>query len=92
MLMGRGEDALPWLQSSIAITPASGRTLHAAGRSLPAIGPAGRGKSGYGEGLELRPGSNLSNVALPPKNASPIFIAAAEWIRRAYVAAGLPER
>jgi Flp pilus assembly protein TadD len=26
LLMGRGEDAFPWLQSSIAITPASGRS------------------------------------------------------------------
>jgi hypothetical protein len=40
----------------------------------------------------LRPGSNLANVALPPRNASPVFIAAAKWIGRAYVAAGLPER
>jgi hypothetical protein len=44
------------------------------------------------KGLALRPGSNVINVALPPKNASPIFIAASEWIGRAYLAAGLPER
>jgi hypothetical protein len=42
--------------------------------------------------MTLRPGSNLVNVALPPKNASPAPLTASEWIRRACVAARLPER
>lgn len=49
-------------------------------------------KAAMDKGLALRPGSNLGNVALPPKNASPVFLAASEWIGRAYVEAGLPEQ
>jgi hypothetical protein len=40
----------------------------------------------------LRPGSNLSNVAFPRKNASPTFLAASDTLLRAFVAIGLPER
>jgi hypothetical protein len=43
------------------------------------------------KGLALRPGSNVSNVALPRKNASAAFLAAVERIDRAFAAAGLPE-
>jgi len=56
------------------------------------LGEPAEAKAAMDKALALRPGSNLSNVALPPKNASPVFLAAAEWIGRAYVAAGLPER
>ena len=92
MLMDRSEEALPWLQKSLAITPGSGRTYMLLSAAYQKLGQPAESKAAMARGLELRPGSNLSNVALPPKNASPIFIAAAEWIGRAYVAAGLPER
>jgi len=54
--------------------------------------PAGRGKGGDGERHCIAARLDLANVALPPRNASPVFIAANEWIRQAYLAAGLPER
>jgi DNA-binding winged helix-turn-helix (wHTH) protein/tetratricopeptide (TPR) repeat protein len=92
MLMDRSEEALPWLQKSLAITPGSGRTYMLLSAVYQQLGRPAEAKAAMARGLELRPGSNLSNVALPPKNASPIFIAAAEWIGRAYLAAGLPER
>ena len=44
--MGRAEEALPWLQRSIAVTPASGR------RGLSAIGPNRRRQGGHGLGIE----------------------------------------
>jgi len=69
-----------------------GTQLHAAISGLPGIGAPGRGRSRDGKGDDLRPGSNLVNVALPPKNASPAPLTASEWIRRACVAARLPER
>jgi hypothetical protein len=56
------------------------------------LGRPAEARAAMAKGIALRPGSNLSNTALPPKNASPIFIAASRWIGRAYVAAGLPER
>lgn len=92
MLMDRSEEALPWLQKSLAITPGSGRTHMLLSAAYEKLGRPIEAKAAMARGLELRPGSNLSNVALPPKNASPIFIAASEWIGRAYLAAGLPER
>lgn len=92
MLMDRSEEALPWLQKSLAITPGSGRTHMLLSAVYEKLGRPAEAKAEMARGLELRPGSNLSNVALPPRNASPIFIAAAEWIGRAYLAAGLPER
>ncbi|WP_275944925.1 hypothetical protein [Bradyrhizobium sp. dw_411] len=42
--------------------------------------------------MPLRPGSNLTNVLLPPKNASAAFLEAGERLGRAFVAAGLPEQ
>ncbi|MDE5454823.1 tetratricopeptide repeat protein [Bradyrhizobium sp. CSA112] len=92
LLMDRSEDALPWLQRSIAITPASGRTYMLLSAAYQGLGQPAEAKAAMDKALVLRPGSNLVNVALPPKNASPTFLAASEWIGRAYVAAGLPER
>jgi tetratricopeptide (TPR) repeat protein len=92
LLMGRNEDALPWLQSSIAITPASGRSYMLLAAAFQQLGQPAEAKAAMDKALALRPGSNLDNVRLPPKNASAAFLAAAEPIGRAYVAAGLPER
>jgi DNA-binding winged helix-turn-helix (wHTH) protein/tetratricopeptide (TPR) repeat protein len=92
LVMGRSEDALPWLQSSIAITPASGRSYMLLSAAYQGLGRPAEAKAAMDKGLALRPGSNLSNFALPPKNASPAYLAAAEQIERACVAAGLPER
>jgi len=92
MLMDRSEEALPWLQRSLTITPGSGRTHMLLSAVYQQLGRTDEARAAMQKGLELRPGSNLSNTALPPKNASPIFIAAADWIGRAYLAAGLPDR
>jgi tetratricopeptide (TPR) repeat protein len=92
LLMDRSEDALPWLQRSIAITPGSGRSHMLLAAAYQRLGRADEAKTAMQKGLALRPGSNLSNVALPLKNVSPVFLAASEPIARAYVEAGLPER
>jgi tetratricopeptide (TPR) repeat protein len=92
MLMDRSEEALPWLQRSLAISPGSGRTYMLLSAVYQQLGRPDEARAAMAKGLELRPGSNRANVALPPRNASPVFIAAAEWIGRAYLAAGLPER
>ena len=91
MLMGRSQDALPWLQSSIAITPASGRSYMLLAAAYAGLGQADEAKAAMDKALALRPGSNLGNVAPPRKNASPTYLAASETILRAFVAAGLPE-
>ena len=92
LMMGRSEDALPWLQSSIAITPATGRSHMLLSAAYQETGRAAEAKAAMEKGMALRPGSNLANVLLPPKNASAAFLAAGERLGRALVAAGLPER
>jgi tetratricopeptide (TPR) repeat protein len=92
MLLGRDEEALPWLQRSIAITPASGRPLMALAAAYQRSGRPDEAKAAMAKALELRPGSTALNVPLPKKNASPAFLEASERILRAMVEAGLPER
>jgi DNA-binding winged helix-turn-helix (wHTH) protein/Tfp pilus assembly protein PilF/TolB-like protein len=92
LVMGRIAEASPWLESSIAITPASGRSYMLLSAAYQGLGRPAEAKAAMEKALALRPGSNLSNVIIPHKNASPAFLAAAEWIAKAFIAAGLPER
>jgi Flp pilus assembly protein TadD len=92
VLTGRNEEALVWLQSSIAITPASGRTHMLLAAAYQQLGRPAEARAAMDNGLGLGPGSNAINVAMPKKNTSPVFIEASERIRRAMVEAGLPER
>ncbi|WP_244595720.1 tetratricopeptide repeat protein [Bosea lathyri] len=91
LLMSRSEDALPWLKKSIAITPASGRSHMLLSAAYTGLNQPAEAKAAMDKAMALRPGSNLGNVLLPPKNASPVFIKATEWIVKAFLAAGLPE-
>jgi tetratricopeptide (TPR) repeat protein/TolB-like protein len=92
LMMGRSADALPWLQSSIAITPASGRSYMLLSAAYHGLGQPAEAKAAMEKALALRPGSTVSNVALPRRNSSPAFVAAIERIERTLVAEGLPER
>jgi tetratricopeptide (TPR) repeat protein len=91
MLMGRAEDAVPWLQKSIAITPASGRPLMLLAAAYQQLGKTDEARAAMEKGMELRPGSTYRNVPTPTKNSSPVYLEAAEKILRSMVAAGLPE-
>lgn len=92
LLMSRDEDALPWLQRSIAITPASGRSHMLLASAYQQAGRIGEARAAMQDGLKLRPGTTALNVAPPMKNASPIFVEASGRIIKLMVAAGLPER
>lgn len=92
LLMGRSEDALPWLQSSIAITPASGRPHMLLAAAYLDLGRTDEAKAAMQTAISMRPSSTLANVMLPQKNTSAAFIKASGWIWRAFVTAGLPER
>ena len=91
MLMGRAEDAVPWLQKSIAITAASGRTHMLLAAAYQQLGKTDEARAAMEKGRELRPGSTVLNVPTPKKNSSPIYIEAAERIMQLMAAAGLPE-
>ena len=91
MLMDRDQEALPWLQRSLAITPGTGRTYILLAGAYQRLGRADEAKAAMAKALALRPGSTADNMPLPEKNVSPITIAATERISRAEIAAGLPE-
>ena len=91
MLMGRAEDAVPWLLKSIAITSASGRTHMLLAAAYQQMGRTEEARAAMQKGRELRPGSTMQNVPTPKKNSSPIYIEATERIMQLMAAAGLPE-
>jgi tetratricopeptide (TPR) repeat protein len=92
LLLDRGSDALPWLQRSIAITPASGRSHMLMAAAYQRIGRIDEAKAAMREGLRLRPGTTALNVKTPTRNASPVYVEASERIVQLMIAAGLPER
>ncbi|WP_457488065.1 winged helix-turn-helix domain-containing protein [Tardiphaga sp. P5_C10] len=92
LLMGRGEEAVPWLQRSIAITPASGRSHMLLAVAYQRMGRVDEAKAAMQEGLRLRPGTTALNVSTPTRNASPVFREAIPRVVQTMVDAGLPER
>jgi DNA-binding winged helix-turn-helix (wHTH) protein/tetratricopeptide (TPR) repeat protein len=91
-MMGRYEEAVPWLERSVAITPASGRPLILLAAAYQRLGRADEAKATLAKALQVRPGSTVSNIKLPLKNSSPAFLAASDKIKEAMVEAGLPDR
>ncbi|ENN88535.1 transcriptional regulator, CadC [Rhizobium freirei PRF 81] len=92
MLMGRADEALPWLQRSIKITPASGRTYFLMAAAYQQLGRVAEAKAAIAKGMELRPGSTALNAPPPSSNTSGVFLKAQERIMRLIVEAGLPEK
>ncbi|WP_334398054.1 tetratricopeptide repeat protein [Bradyrhizobium sp. AZCC 2289] len=92
MLMGRSEEAVPWLQRSIATTPASGRSQMLLAAVYQKAGRIDEAKATMKEGLKLRPGTTALNIGLSTKNASPVFLQATDRVIQFMIAAGLPER
>jgi DNA-binding winged helix-turn-helix (wHTH) protein/tetratricopeptide (TPR) repeat protein/TolB-like protein len=91
-LMGRFEEALPWLQRSIAVTPGTGRSHFLLGAAYQRSGRLEEARAAIAEGLKLRPGTTRQSVWPPMKNASPVCIEAWERVVQAEVDAGLPEQ
>jgi DNA-binding winged helix-turn-helix (wHTH) protein/tetratricopeptide (TPR) repeat protein len=92
LMMGRGDDAVPWFQRSIAITDASGRSHMLLAAAYQKAGRVNEAKAAMQEGLKLHPGTTMLNVAPPAKNASPVYLEAADRVVHLMVEAGLPER
>jgi Flp pilus assembly protein TadD len=90
--MGNGAEALPWLQRSIAITPASGRSYFLLAAAYQQQGRLEEARAAMAKGLELRPGSTALNVGNNIENASPVFLAAVAELTKLGIAAGLPEK
>ena len=92
LLMGRNEDAIPWLQRSIAITPATGRTDFMLAVAYHRLGRTNEAHAAFAKAMALRPGATALNVGPPTRNASPAFIDAGKRVMQEIVAMGLPER
>lgn len=92
LLMGRAQEALPWLQRSLAITPASGRTDILLAAAYQQLGRTDDAKAALAKALEIKPSWTARNALLPTKNTSPVYLAAQERLVQVEVAAGLPER
>ena len=71
MMMGRAEDAVPWLQKSIAITSASGRTHMLLAAAYQQLGKTDEARAAMEKGRELRPGSTVRNVPTPTQEFQP---------------------
>lgn len=90
LLLGHSEEAVPWLQKSIAITPASGRPYMVLAVALQGSGRTDEAKAALAKAMVLRPGSTALNVAPPKRNASPVFLEAGQRFIRTLVELGLP--
>jgi len=90
VFMDRAEDALPWLERSLAVTPGTGRTHFLLAAAYQRLGRFDEAKAAVTEGMKLRPGTTAANVALPVKNASAVFLARSNEIKELLIAAGMP--
>ncbi|MFD2181863.1 winged helix-turn-helix domain-containing protein [Rhodoplanes azumiensis] len=92
LMLGRGDDAVPWIEQSIAITPGTGRSHMLLAAALQQAGRTDEARAAMQEGLRLRPGTTAKTVAPPTRNASPLFVEGATRLITLMVAAGLPEQ
>ncbi|MDR3467764.1 MAG: winged helix-turn-helix domain-containing protein [Xanthobacteraceae bacterium] len=89
--IGRNDDAVAWLQRSIAITPASGRSYMLLAVAYHRLGRPEEAKAAMAQGMALRPGSTAANVAPPNLNTSEAYLEMSRRSIRDMVALGLPE-
>lgn len=91
VLLGRDEDALPWLQRSLAITQGTGRTHLLMVAAYQRLGRFTEAQATLKKALELRPNATTENVGPPTENTSPVYLEATERIKELLAAAGLPK-
>ncbi|MBN8976662.1 MAG: winged helix-turn-helix domain-containing protein [Rhizobiales bacterium] len=90
--LDRYEEALSWLNRSLAITPGTGRTSMLIAAAYQALGQPEKAREAMKEALKIRPRSNAINVPLRTKNESPRYLAGSDRIMKLLIAAGLPEK
>jgi len=92
VLLGRDAEAALWLERSIAVTPASGRTHLMLATAYQRLGRTADARAAFAAGMLLRPGSTAANVEPPARNVSPAFLEASARVMSVLVELGLPER
>ena len=91
LLMGHAEDALPWLQRSIAINPQSGRAQMLLAAAYQQLGRTDEARAAMAKGLDLRPDSTARNIPPAIKGDNPDYLRASKQLMDLMIAAGLPE-
>lgn len=89
-LLNRNEDAVGWLQRSIAITAGTGRAHMLLAVAYQRLGRPDEAMQALARGLQLRPGSTAANIGLPLRNTSPVFAEAQQKIIQTLIEVGLP--
>jgi DNA-binding winged helix-turn-helix (wHTH) protein/TolB-like protein/Tfp pilus assembly protein PilF len=92
IFLDRSEEALPWLERSLAVTPGTGRTHFLLAAAYQRLGRTDDARAAVAAGMKLRPGTTLENVGLPKKNASEIYLSRAREVNALLAAAGIPEK
>lgn len=91
LLLEQDEEAITWLERSIAITPASGRTYFLLAIAHHRLGRTDEARAALAKGMELRPDSTTRNIAPPSLNISPLFLETGRRYNDILVELGLPE-
>ncbi|PLP55875.1 transcriptional regulator CadC [Mesorhizobium loti] len=91
VLLGHNQEAVDWIEKSIAITPASGRPCMLLAVALQRAGRPEEAKAALARGMALRPYSTALNIGSSMRNASPVFVEAGQQIIKTMVEIGLPE-
>lgn len=89
-LMDRPAEALPWLESALAMTAASGRPYFLLAATYQQLGRFDEAQAATEKGLGVLPGATATSIRLPMENASPAFVQGGERIAELAIAAGLP--
>ncbi len=92
LLLGNDEAAIEWLERSIAITPASGRSHMLMAIAYSRLGRENEARAAMATSLQFRPGSTVENVRPPSQNASPVFVKAVDDTMQVLAKLGLPEQ
>lgn len=90
LLLDRNEEAVAWLERSVAITPASGRAYLLLAAAYQNLGRTEEAKSAFAKAMEIRPESTVRNISLPARNTSDIYLRARQSINRTLARLGLP--
>lgn len=92
VVMDRNQEAIPYLNKSIAITPATGRSHAVLAVAYQRLGRMDEAKAALAKTMELRPGSTVANIKLDPRNASPVYNEAAQRVEQVLLELGMLEK
>ena len=88
----RYEEAVTWLERSLAVTQGTGRTHFMLVAALQRLGRHTEAQAMLAKGLALRPGATADNISPPTANTSPVYLEASARTLDILVEAGLPRR